>query len=113
MLRGTLQSVIAWKIVVDCGQIGVKVLTIAYITLVCPRALEHRGAPDQAPWRPTCCFAPVTLFETVKVRMLECLLHEGSNATVMVHSQRVSSAAGPQMLRGEAPLPPTGSQEVI
>lgn len=49
MLRGTLQSVVAWKIVVDCGQIGVKVLTIAYITLVCPRALEHRGAPDQAP----------------------------------------------------------------
>lgn len=43
------------------------------------------------PWRPTCRFVPVMLFEprrfsgeTVKVRMLEYLLHAKNNTMVMV-----------------------------
>lgn len=78
------------------------------------------------PWNPTCCFTPVTLFELVKVQILEYVLRAKSNTTVMAHSQkeevhrwrtwiRVRAAsiqtAGPEMLKGDAPLWPTGFTE--
>lgn len=44
------------------------------------------------PWRPSCCFAPVKLFEMLKVQILEYPLPVQSNTMVMVHSQRQNSS---------------------
>lgn len=44
------------------------------------------------PWRPSCCFAPVTLFQLLKVQILEYPLPAQSNTMVMVHSQKQNSS---------------------
>lgn len=40
------------------------------------------------PWRPTCCFAPVTLFDTLKVQILEYLFPVKSNTMAKVHREK-------------------------